>query len=80
EMGIVPIRPMAIKRGGPMTKDEIRKEIKLVLKKKGWSVLDLSRQSKVSQRAISGFLDGGEEISPQVLYRLRKTLGMDKRS
>ena len=63
-----------------MTKDEIRNEIRVVLGKKGWSIADLSRQTKVSQRAIRGFLDAKEEVSPQVLYRLCKSLGLDKRS
>ena len=63
-----------------MTRDEIRKEIRAVLDRKGWSVTDLSRQSKVSQRAIRGFLDGGEEVSPQVLYRLCKSVALDNRS
>ena len=62
-----------------MTKDEIRKGIRAVLQQKGWSVADLSRQSQVSQRAIRGFLDG-EEVSPQVLYRLCKSSGLDKAS
>ena len=63
-----------------MTRDEIRKEIKAVLKRKGWSVADLSRQSQVSQPAIRGFLEGRDEVSPQVLYRLCKSVALDKRS
>ena len=62
-----------------MTRDEIRKEMNATLNQKGWSASDLSRQSKVSQAAIRGFLNG-EEVSPQVLYRLCKSLGLDKRS
>jgi len=62
-----------------MTKDEIRKNIRPVLAGKGWSLADLSRESKVSQRAIRGFLDG-EEVSPPVLYRICKSLGFDKHS
>ena len=61
-----------------MTRDEIRREIKAVCKQKGWSVADLARESKVSQPAIRGFLDGRDEVSPQVLYRLCKSTGLDK--
>ena len=63
-----------------MTRDEIRKEIKAVLNRKGWSVADLSRQSQVSQRAIRGFLEARDEVSPQVLYRLCKSVALDKHS
>ena len=65
---------------GFMTRDEIRKEIKAICQRKGWSVADLSRESQVSQRAIRGFLEKRDEVSPQVLYRLCKSLGLDKRS
>ena len=63
-----------------MSKDEIRKKIKSVCQQKGWSVADLSRESKVSQRAIHGFLEGREQVSPQVLYRLCQSLSLDKGS
>jgi len=63
-----------------MTRDEIRRKIKEVCKQKGWSVADLSRKSKISQRAIAGFLEGRERVSPQVLYKLCQSLSLDKRS
>ncbi len=63
-----------------MTRDEIRKEIRAILGRKGWSLADLSRRSQVSQPAIRGFLDGTDEVSPQVLYRLCRSVGLDKRS
>ena len=61
-----------------MTRDEIRRKIKAVCAKKGWSEADLSRESKVSQRAIHQFLQARDNVSPQVLYRLCKSLGLDK--
>jgi len=63
-----------------MTRDEIRKRIKAILEQKGQSLADLSRRSQVSSRAIRGFLDGRDEVSPQVLYRLCKALEIDGRS
>ena len=63
-----------------MTRDEIRREISATCKKQGISLADLSRRSQVSQRAIRGFLEARETVSPQVLYRLCKSLGLDKRS
>ena len=63
-----------------MTKDEILKEIRAALDKKGWSIAVFARQSQVSHRAIRGFLDGTDEVSPQVLYRFCKLLGLDKHS
>ena len=63
-----------------MPRDEIRRKIKAVCMQKGWSVADLSRESHVSQPAIVGFLEGRERVSPQVLYRLCRSLSLDKRS
>lgn len=63
-----------------MTRDEIRKKIKAVCQEKGWSIADLSRASHISQRAIAGFLEGRDRVSPQVLYRLCQSLSLDKRS
>ena len=63
-----------------MTKDEIRKEIKAALQRKGWSESDLSRASKISRPAIHRFLQSRDDVSPPVLYRLRKALSLDKPS
>lgn len=63
-----------------MTKNEIRKEIKTALQRKGWSIADLSRAAKVSQPAITQFLESRDDVSPPVLYRLRKALSLDKPS
>ena len=63
-----------------LTKDEIRREIKAACQRKNLSVADLSKKSQVSQRAIQGFLDARDEVSPPVLYRLCEALGLDKRS
>ena len=63
-----------------MTRDEIRKEIQAACRRRGWSLADLSRASKVSQHAIQRFLQARDEVSPQVLYRLRQSLELDKRS
>lgn len=63
-----------------MTRDEIRKKIRAVCQQRCWSIADLSRETKVSQQAIEGFLEGRERISPQVLYRLCQSLLLDKRT
>lgn len=63
-----------------MTRDEIRKEIKAACDGQSWSVMRLSRESHVSEQAIRRFLQARDEVSPQVLYRLCRTLGLDKRS
>ena len=63
-----------------VTRDQIRNEIKATCKSRGWSIADLSRQAQVSQQAIRGFLDARDQVSPQVLYRLCKSLGLDKKS
>lgn len=63
-----------------MTRDEIRKEIKAACDRPGWSIARLSRESGVSQQAIRRFTQARDEVSPQVLYRLCKALGLDKRS
>lgn len=61
-----------------MTRDQIRNEIKAACKRKGWTLADLSRASQVSTKAIQSFLDGRDQVSPQVLYRLCQSLSLTK--
>ena len=63
-----------------MTREQVRNEIKAACQQRGWTPLDLARESRVSPNAIQGFLEGREEISPPVLHRLRETLALVKRS
>jgi transcriptional regulator with XRE-family HTH domain len=60
-----------------MTKDQARQAIRDGCRIKRWTVLDLSKRSKVSPEAIRRFMSGQGEISSRVMNQLLKTLDID---